>query len=104
MGHSREPETVENSQAIAEFEPQHVVEVPVDVGGNSKELPAFQQSNVYGVDETQTGLGDTHLIQILPVFDLLIQVAFDPKILCGNPSVRTRWGFRLNLVFLWYEK
>lgn len=41
MGYPRETETVEDSQALAELEPQKVVEVPVDVGGQPPELPAL---------------------------------------------------------------
>jgi len=42
--------------------------------------------------------------QVLPVFGQLVQVAFGPKYFYGSASVRARWGFRLNLVFLWPKK
>jgi len=42
--------------------------------------------------------------QVIPVFGQLTQVSLGPKIFYGNAPVRSRWGFRVSLVFLFPKK
>jgi len=51
-----------------------------------------------------SGSLNVSLAQIVPVFGQLVQVSLGPKIAYGNAPVRSHWGFRVNITFLFPKK
>jgi hypothetical protein len=50
--------------------------------------------------ESLNGSFNLSLNQIISVYGQLISVGIGPRVFFGNASVRPRWGFRVNLTFL----
>ncbi len=54
--------------------------------------------------ESLNGSLNLSLNQIISVYGQLMSVGIGPRVFFGNASVRPRWGFRVNLTFLFPKK